>query len=165
MTGARVGMRGAPPRPEGPVLFFDGDCILCNGFADFVLRRDRRHALRLATLQGETAAVWLARGETSPSVADAAEGPGPASGPDPGPGFRSVVLYEAGATYRKSEAVRRVLRHLGGAWRVVASLFGLVPRGVRDAVYDVVARHRFRWFGRRAACRMPAPEERDRFLP
>ncbi len=160
MSEAREELRRSP-RPQGPILFFDGDCILCNGFADFVLRRDRRQALRLATLQGETAAAWLSR-EVAPPFAGGAAG---AAGPEPEPGFRSVVLYEAGATYRKSEAVRRVLRQLGGAWRVAAVLTGLVPRPLRDAVYDVVARHRLRWFGRRASCRMPTAAERERFLP
>lgn len=184
-------------RGDGPVVFFDGDCILCNGFADFVMRRDRRHALRLATLQGETAAALLpdevrrARTGGSPpagngatgrvevtvssdpgavnvprdtAVADASSGPARASWAR-AEDFSSVIVRDGADILRKSEAVRRVLRHMGGPWRVAAVLIGLVPRVVRDAVYDVVARHRLRWFGRRAACRMPTPEERARFLP
>lgn len=134
-------------RGDGPVVFFDGDCILCNGFADFVMRRDRRHALRLATLQGETAASLLPDEARRGTVG------------------ASVILYDAAGVFRKSEAVRRVLGHMGGPWRAAAFLIGLVPRRVRDAAYDVVARHRLRWFGRRATCRMPTPEERGRLLP
>ena len=150
------------------VLFFDGECILCNGFADFVLRRDRHRAIRLATLQGETAAVLLpdeVREDAGAQDVRSAQGGPPTRDVSAAPGFVSVVFWDEGGVFRKSEAVRRVLSRLGGVWRVAAVMIGLVPRGLRDAVYDVVARDRMRWFGRRAACRMPTPAERDRFLP
>ncbi len=146
-------------RDHGPVLFFDGECILCNGFADFVLRRDRRHALRLATLQGTTAAALLGDAVRIPAAGEEDGVSGAA------PVFLSMIYRDEDGVFRKSEAVRRVLSRLGGLWRGVSALMGLVPRPVRDAVYDVVARNRLRWFGRRAACRMPTPGERDRFLP
>ena len=126
----------------GPIVLFDGVCNLCNGTVDFMLRRDRRGRFRYASLQGGTAAGL---------VADAAE-------------LGSVALWENGRMYRRSEAGLRMIEGLGGGWRLLAVL-RLVPRPVRDGVYDWIARNRYRWFGKRESCRMPTDAERGRFLP
>lgn len=146
----------SPTTVEGPVLFFDGTCVLCNGLADFVLRCDRNGTLRLATLQGLTAAWVLGDGEPR-SLAR------PSAFHDFGD-LGSVVLWDRGQIYRKSEAVIRAAQILGGVFRC-AFLFRLIPRAVRDLVYDLVARNRFRWFGQRASCRLPTTAESTRFLP
>ena len=146
------------PRPESgahAILFFDGVCALCNGFADFVLARDRGGRFRIAALQGETAAK-LGAAEAQP----AARGPGGGEAD----AWRSLLLWEDGRWHRKSDAALRVMAGLGGAWRL-AMLLRAVPPLLRDAVYDFIARNRYRWFGKREACRMPAPGERARFLP
>jgi predicted DCC family thiol-disulfide oxidoreductase YuxK len=131
------------------VVFFVGVCGLCNGFVDFALARDHRRVFLFAPLQGETAAARV------PEDAVPYDAPG-----DP----RSLVLWKDGAAHRKSEAVLGVLAGLGGVWSS-AGLLRMIPRVFRDAAYDFVASRRYRWFGRRAACRMPAPGERERFLP
>jgi predicted DCC family thiol-disulfide oxidoreductase YuxK len=136
-----------------PILFFDGHCGLCNRFVDFLYLRDRRGLFRFAPLQGKTATLYV--------PLDAV--------PEGGPGERalaprSIVLWENGRIRRKSDAVLSVLAELGGAWRM-ASILRILPRFLRDALYDFVARNRYRWFGRRAACRLPTPGERVRFLP
>lgn len=123
-----------------PVLFFDGLCVLCDGFAGFVSKRDVRNKFRLEPLQGEVAMLLIPA-----DAARAADGSG-----------GSLVLRIGGESHRKSEAVLRVLFGLGGAWKAASRALRLVPRVVRDAVYDLVARNRSRWFGRRAACRIPA---------
>jgi predicted DCC family thiol-disulfide oxidoreductase YuxK len=134
----------ARSRSEAPgVVYFDGVCGLCNGFVDFVLQRDRGRRLRVATLQGATAAGRF----------------GPAAG-DPA----SIVYEEDGVILERSAAVLRILGRLGGPWSLFA-FFGLVPRPLRDWVYDWVARHRYGWFGRRDTCRLPTAEERAFFLP
>lgn len=138
---------------EAPILFFDGVCGLCNGFVDFVMSRDRKGVFRFATLQGETAARLLSRA-----------GPGDASPEGPGEWMRSVVLWQDGEAHRKSEAVFRVFSGLGGIWKL-AIAGRLIPAGLRDFLYDGIARNRYRWFGKRETCRMPSPEERARFLP
>ena len=143
---------GASPNPARPVLFFDGHCGLCNTFVDFVLARDRAVRFRFSPLQGETAARLVPDDAVRPVSAD-----------DPAPP-RSVVLCEEGAVFRRSDAALRALAGLGGAWRAV-HLLRAVPRPLRDAAYGFVARHRYRWFGRREVCRMPGPGERERFLP
>jgi GMP synthase-like glutamine amidotransferase/predicted DCC family thiol-disulfide oxidoreductase YuxK len=137
-------LSGVAPKP---LVFFDGVCGLCNGFVDFLLARDRAERFFVAPLQGATAAALV------PSDAAAPDGEDP----------RSIVLWEEGRAYRKSAAVLRTVSRLGGAWPLVRVFF-IVPRFLRDPVYDLVARNRYRWFGRREACRMPSPEERRRFL-
>ena len=126
------------------VVYFDGTCGLCNGFVDRLLRWDRRGTLRYSPLQGETAAARL----------------GPQSPADPS----TIVFADGDLVSLRSTAVLRILRRLGGGWRLAAVLV-LVPRPIRDAVYDWIARHRHAWFGKRAACRIPTPEERRWFLP
>ena len=127
---------------DGPIVLFDGVCNLCNGTVDFMLKRDKRAKFRFASLQGESAARL---------VPDAME-------------LDSVALWQDGRLYRKSTAGLRMYAGLGGIWRL-ALAFLLVPRPIRDAVYDFIARNRYRWFGKREACRLPTEAERGRFLP
>lgn len=128
-----------------PVVFFDGVCGLCNGTVDWLLARDRRARLRFAPLQGETARRLL--GELPE---DALEW--------------TFLLRDGAGTHERSDAVLGALQHVGGPWSLIRVL-RLVPRALRDAVYRFVARRRYRWFGRRDACRLPSTAERERFLP
>ncbi len=134
----------AAKRQEAPgVVYFDGVCGLCNRFVDFVLRRDRGRRLRVATLQGSTAAGRFGTASGAPAT---------------------IVFEEDGEVLERSAAVLRILGRLGGPWSLL-TFFGLIPRPVRDGVYDWVARHRYGWFGRRDTCRLPTAEERAVFLP
>jgi predicted DCC family thiol-disulfide oxidoreductase YuxK len=161
-------------RPEGeaPIVFFDGVCGLCNRLVDGLLRADRRGALRFAPLQGETARRMLGvghgteRGTVRRTGRETGFGTGHGTGLGTGAddGLDTLVFADGRGTALRSEAVLRALGALGGLWRV-SGLLRLLPRPLRDAVYDAVAARRYRWFGRRAACRIPAPSERDRFLP
>jgi predicted DCC family thiol-disulfide oxidoreductase YuxK len=133
--------------PAGPVVLVDGVCNLCNRWVTFLIDRDSRRSLRFASLQSNAARRLLAsagwRGD--PSALD------------------TVLLVDGGRVYDRSTAVLRTLRHLGGAWRGCSALEA-IPLAVRDAVYRWVAAHRYAWFGRSDACRIPTPELRDRFL-
>lgn len=133
-----------------PILFFDGVCGLCNRFVDFMLRADSQHRFRYAPLQGETARRLL-------GMDDEAEG---RQAVDP----RSFIFLDTDRRFEQSHAVLHAMIRLGGAWRLIAVLY-VFPRPLRDFVYRIVARNRYRWFGRREECRLPTPEERDRFLP
>jgi len=134
-----------PARAEDrPIVFFDGVCGLCNGFVDFAIGEDHGRHLRFAPLQGQAA-----RGLLDPAALETLD---------------SVVLVAGGRTYRQSAAILRILAHLGGLWRVLGILGRLAPRAALDPVYGFIARHRYRWFPRRAACRLPSPEERACFL-
>ena len=132
-------IRGSTPA----VIYFDGFCGLCNGFVDFVLRRDSAHRFRFAPLQGSTATARF----------------GPAGDVDP----TTILLEAEGIIYERSTAALRIVSRLGGIWRAAAVL-RLVPRPIRDWVYDWVARNRYAWFGKRDTCRLPTPQEREAFL-
>ena len=162
--------REEPAARNHPILFFDGVCGLCNRFVDLMLQADNRDLFRYAPLQGETARSLLGiEGEAGGGVAgnrQANDSPpgGPQAG-DPKTGDpRSFIYLEKSKLHAQSNAVLLALRRLGGAWRLIAVLY-VFPRPLRDFVYRIVARNRYRWFGRRDACRVPTPDEQDRFLP
>lgn len=129
----------------GSIVYFDGHCNLCDGFVRFLLARDRRRRYRFAPLQGETARSRLEGRFTGDALA-------------------TVVLEEPKRFRVRSDAALAILAGLGGLWRLSAVL-RVIPRPVRDALYDHVARKRFERYGRRDACRVPTPQEQERFLP
>lgn len=145
---------------EKPILFFDGVCGLCNRFVDLMLRVDSKDRFRYAPLQGETARRMLGLDE---EAGDHEPGAPQADGLQAG-APRSFVFLEKDRHFDQSNAVLHALMRLGGAWRLVAVLY-VFPRPLRDFVYRIVARNRYRWFGKRDVCRVPTPEEQDRFLP
>jgi predicted DCC family thiol-disulfide oxidoreductase YuxK len=125
------------------VLLFDGVCTLCNGFVQFVIQRDPAGRFQFATLQSDAARRLLQ------------------AAPQPLPD--TLVLVENGRVFLRSTAALRVARGLKFPWPL-AFVLVVVPRPLRDWVYDVVARNRYRWFGRRDVCMVPTPELRARFL-
>ena len=158
-----------------PILFFDGVCGLCNRFVDLLLKSDSRDQFRYAPLQGDTAQRMLGMDDETGNreignreAGDRETGNLPLGSSrvgglhngDP----QSFVFLENDRRYEQSSAVLLALRRLGGVWRLIVLLY-VFPRPMRDFVYRIVARNRYRWFGRREACRLPAPEERGRFLP
>lgn len=128
-----------------PILLFDGVCNLCNHSVQFIIRRDSRGVFRFASLQSEAARELLSGFQEKPT------------------GLSTVVLLENGRLRLKSDAALGVLRRLPGLWPLLY-VFILVPRPIRDAVYDWVARNRYRWFGKKDQCMLPRPEWRERFL-
>lgn len=126
---------------DGPILFFDGVCSLCNRSVDWVIRRDRQRVFRFASLRGETAKRLV---------------------PDAAKDLNSFVIWQNGVAWKRSDAVIRVLIGLRAPG---AKILGLVPRPLRDFVYALVAKNRYRWFGKHESCRLPTADERSRFLP
>lgn len=140
LFGRRVA-DGTPP----PVILFDGVCGLCNHWVDFVIKFDRERVFRFAALQSDAGAQAL---HAIHMPAD----------------FRhSIVLVDGPRVYYQSSAILRILRSLGLPFSL-AYVSVLVPRPLRDWTYKFVADHRLRWFGERDACRLPTPDERERFL-
>ncbi|MEO8601222.1 MAG: thiol-disulfide oxidoreductase DCC family protein [bacterium] len=130
---------------EPLVIFYDGVCGLCDRTVRFVVAHDTVGRFRFAPLQSDYAAATLAAHGRDARDVD------------------TVCLLD-GATLRiKSDAVLAILKHLGSVWRL-ASAARVVPRPLRDLGYDVLARHRYRWFGRFDQCALPPPELRERFL-
>lgn len=140
-------------------VLFDGICNLCNATVRFVIERDREDRFRFAPLQGPAAQALLER------VGEGRRGRGgpPPASPEGRGGPASIVLVEGSKVYRRSAAALRIARHLGGAWPLLYAMI-LVPSFIRDAAYDVVARHRYRWFGKRDACMVPTRELQQKFL-
>ena len=131
---------------DDPVIVFDGACVLCSGWTRFVLRVDRRGVFRLAAMQTDAGRRLLA-----------AHGLDPA---DP----NSFIVVDGGRVHTESAALLHVLSRFGAGWRVLATVLRVVPAPLRDAVYRIIARNRYRWFRRKAVCVIPVPEQRARFI-
>lgn len=127
------------------VLLFDGVCNLCNTSVKWVLLRDKKGEFKFAAIQSEAGQSLLKSFglENQP--------------------LESVILLSGRQAYIKSDAAIKVASKLGGIW-TIALVFRLVPRPVRDAIYDWVAKNRYRWFGKQEQCLLPQPEWKDRFL-
>jgi predicted DCC family thiol-disulfide oxidoreductase YuxK len=131
-----------------PVLLFDGECVLCNGLVQFILRVDRSGTLRFGSLQGKFAGEMQVRHPVLCNV-DSVAWVERRNGSE-------LVLV-------RSDAVLQLARYLGFPWKMVG-LTVVVPRPIRDRLYDWIAARRHRWFGRTATCSLPAPELRHRMV-
>ena len=127
------------------IVVFDAHCLLCSGSVQFLLRHDHRQLLRFATVQSPAGRELLRK-----AGIDAI---------DP----ESFVLVGTDRTWTESAAVLRVAHVLGWPWRL-AWLAWLVPAPLRNALYRWIARHRYRWFGRREACFLPDDRDAARFI-
>lgn len=146
---------------QGSVVVFDGVCNLCNGGVQFIIDHERagqgEARLRFAALQSDTATTLLLRAfgsERAQELRAGATGNG-----DP----TSMVLLEDGRGFTHSTAALRIARHLRAPYRWL-SLLSIVPPPIRDLAYRLVAKNRYRWFGKSESCRIPTPELRARFL-
>lgn len=126
-----------------PVLFFDGECNLCNSAVQFIIRHDKKKLFLFAPLQSTAGQDALK--QFSGHVPD------------------SVILFYNNRYFIKSAAGLNILRLLGGGWRFLYA-FIIIPRFIRDWVYNIIARNRYKWFGKRNECMIPTPELKERFL-
>lgn len=130
--------------PGSDIILFDGHCVLCSRSVDFLMRKDVLSRYRFGATQSEKGiqllnSVGLER-------------------PD------SVILIRQGLLYKESCAAIRILAGLGGVWQL-CNLFLFVPRPIRNMVYRVLAKNRYRWFGVRSNCRLPVSAlEKERFI-
>jgi predicted DCC family thiol-disulfide oxidoreductase YuxK len=127
------------------VILFDGVCNLCNGFVPFVIARDPLARFQFAALQSGAAERLLGPRDTHGDWPD------------------SIVLVTDGRVFTRSAAALRILCGLRVPWPL-AFVFIVVPPPLRDWLYEIVARNRYRWFGRRDVCMVPTPDLRARFL-
>ncbi|MBK8502081.1 MAG: DUF393 domain-containing protein [Saprospiraceae bacterium] len=128
--------------PLRPVLFFDGVCNLCNASIQFVLRHEHGENLLFSPLQSETAQRLLS---SVPSETD------------------SLILYKNGKIFFQSDAALRVARYLKSPYRFLAILL-FIPSFIRNPIYRIIARNRYRLFGRSSTCMLPAPSLANRFI-
>lgn len=128
------------------IILFDGVCNLCNGFVQFVIKRDAKDVFRYAALQSEIGKQLISERNIDTEKID------------------SVVLIEPGvAYYIKSDAALQIGRNLKG-YRTLSKILHLIPSGLRNIVYDLVARYRYAWFGKKDQCMIPTPELKAKFL-
>ena len=128
-----------------PVILFDGVCNFCNYWVNFAIRHDRKKKLRFAPLQGETAGRLLHEFSINPTE------------------LSSVILIDNGKAYTQSSAAVRICKHLDGGWKIFYG-FIILPKFLRDFFYNIIARNRYKWFGKKETCMIPTPELRERFL-
>jgi predicted DCC family thiol-disulfide oxidoreductase YuxK len=129
----------------GPIILFDGICVLCTANARFVLRHDRRGYFRLASVQSDAGQALCRRFGVDPDNPE------------------TMLVIEDDRARRDSDAVLAIAEGLGWPWRALGTL-RLIPRNWRDALYRRVARNRYRLFGRRETCWVPSPAQKERIL-
>jgi predicted DCC family thiol-disulfide oxidoreductase YuxK len=130
---------------QSHVIYFDGVCNLCNGFVDFVIRRDKKNWFRFASLQS-AAGQKICEELKLPSGQ-----------------LQTVVLYKNGQYLTKSKAAIYIIGSLGFPWSLF-KIFNIVPTFISNAVYDIIARNRLNWFGKRDTCRLPNEHEKELFI-
>ncbi len=129
----------------GPVLLFDGVCHLCHATVRWVAAHDRHARFRFASLESNVARRLLHAAGVNLA------------------GEAGVVLVEGDRAWARSDAVLEVMRRLGPPWALLGAA-RILPRGLREALYGWISRHRYRWFGRYDTCPLPPAGLRERFL-
>jgi predicted DCC family thiol-disulfide oxidoreductase YuxK len=131
--------------PVKNIILFDGVCNLCNGLVRFIIKRDRTGKLKFASLQSDMGQQWLNRFGLAKNE------------------FESFVFIQGDRHYVRSTAALKMLRELDGIWKVFYVLIW-VPRPLRDFLYNLIAKSRYRIFGKQDQCMIPTPELKERFL-
>lgn len=130
---------------QHPILLFDGVCNYCNSMTNFIIRQDKKKVFRFSPLQSSFGQRILKENDLPMDV------------------FESFILLDRGKLYKKSTAGLRAYNKLPWYWKWT-QLFWIFPRFIRDWVYGIFAKNRYKWWGKREECMMPTPELRERFL-
>jgi predicted DCC family thiol-disulfide oxidoreductase YuxK len=129
---------------EKSIILFDGVCNLCSGAVQFILKRDRKKKFVFASLQSEVGKALLLKYKVNTRV-------------------ETIILLQSEKWFSQSEAALEIARNLSGGWPLLYA-FKIVPRFVRDGIYDWISLNRYRFFGKKDACMIPSPEWKNRFL-
>lgn len=129
---------------ETITVAYDGECMFCSRSIRFLAEHDRHRRLRFVPLQSPL-------GHEIEAQAGSAK-------------LSSVVIRQGDGAYTRSEGALRIMRALGGVWALLAKLGRLVPRALRDTVYDFIAARRYQWFGKADVCSLPSPALRERLV-
>ena len=130
---------------DQPIILFDGVCNFCNSAVNFTLKRNKKADIRFAPMQSEAGQKLLQQYYL------------------PADDMQSFIFIEDGIVYKQSTAALKVCRHLRGLWPLCYG-FIIVPKFIRDGIYNWIAKNRYKWFGIQQACMIPTPEVRARFL-
>jgi Uncharacterized protein conserved in bacteria len=128
-----------------PVILFDGICTFCNFWVNFAIRHDPQKKIKFAPFQSHAGQLLLSQHNIAIES------------------INSVILIEKGKAYTQSSAAFRVCKYLSGIWKIFYGLL-IIPKFLRDFFYNIMARNRYRWFGKKETCMVPTPELRERFL-
>ncbi len=131
--------------PAKPLMLFDGVCNLCNNSVQFIIERDPQAHLQFASLQSNTGQALLKKFQL------------------PTDDFDTFVLIENDRAFTRSSGALKAVRHLKGLWPLLYG-FIIIPKPIRDFFYNLVARNRYRWFGKQEHCMLPTPDLKQRFL-
>jgi predicted DCC family thiol-disulfide oxidoreductase YuxK len=127
------------------VIFFDGVCNLCNSAVQFVIKRDQKDQFSYTALQGEYAKSVLPQLGIIPYQ------------------LNSILLLEKGRLYTKSSAALHIAKKLGALWPLLYG-FMIIPKFIRDWFYDVIAKNRYKWWGKQESCWVPTPLLKSKFI-
>lgn len=131
--------------PAEKIILFDGECNLCNSSVNFIIDRDQNNVFKFASLQSETGQSLFGKSALSKMDID------------------SIILVSGDRYFTKSSAVLRIAKELNIPWKLFYA-FIIIPFPLRDFLYDIVARNRYKWFGKKDSCRIPTPELKNKFL-
>ncbi|PYZ95148.1 thiol-disulfide oxidoreductase [Salipaludibacillus keqinensis] len=127
------------------IVLFDGVCNMCNASVQFIIKRDPKQRLSFASLQSDFGQKMLSKYHLDKDI-------------------DSVVFIDGrGRIHGESTAALRVARQLKGGWKLLA-VFLIVPPALRNVIYRIIARNRYRWFGKKSECMIPTAEQKERFL-
>ena len=130
---------------DQPIVLFDGVCNLCNGAVQFIIRHDKKNIFMFASLQSEVGRKILEQYNF------------------PLDELNSFILIENNKAYTRSTGALRVAKKLNGLWPLLYG-FIIIPKFIRDSIYNWVAENRYKWFGKKDACMIPTPELKTKFL-
>jgi predicted DCC family thiol-disulfide oxidoreductase YuxK len=130
---------------ESPVILFDGVCNLCSGFVQVMIRIDKKGQFKFASIQSDYGQKALQKFKL------------------PTEEISTVVMVDRERVYTHADVALQIALRLGGLWRLFA-VFYLIPRPLRNLIYNWVARNRYRWFGQKESCMIPTPELKNRFV-
>lgn len=127
------------------VILFDGVCNLCNSTIQFIIKKDTKQQFKFASLQSDAARdILLQKSMKNLNL-------------------KSIVYISNNKVYLKSSAVLEILWNIGGLYRL-STIFWIIPKPLRDLVYDFIAKNRYKWYGKKESCMIPSPELKNRFL-
>jgi len=125
-----------------PILAFDGVCNLCNSFVHWLIKRDKKRVFRYATIQSSV-------GKEISEIKDT--------------GLDSVVLINNGEVFTHSDVALEATKHIGGLW-VVLYVLKIIPKSIRDLIYNWIAKNRYKWFGKKDECMVPSEDVKSLFI-
>lgn len=134
------------PDSKDPILFFDGVCNLCNAYVQYIIKIDKKQHFKFASLQSDAGEQLQQHVKNNLGFV-----------PD------SVILLYKGQYYLKSDAVLKAAGILGGIYKIMHVGY-ILPRALRNSIYNFVAKRRYKWFGKKDECMVPTPELQSRFL-